>query len=144
MGKARAIETEGFTELVNDLAKMASVLADDQGDKFKQTAKRILSEAGNPMLADMIRRAPKRSGTLKEALKIGTVPTRKKDGGYTIKIGSQKGDDAYYASWVEFGHGGPRPAAPHPFIRPAYDTTKEESYRIIRERLQDELKKIGG
>lgn len=143
-GKARAIQTEGFEELVSDLTKMASVLADDQGDGFKKTAKNVLNDAAAPMLADMIQRAPKRSGTLKSALKIGKVLRRKKGGGYTIKVGSQKDNDAYYASWVEFGHGGPKPAPEHPFIRPAYEATKDESYGIIRERLQDELKKIGG
>jgi HK97 gp10 family phage protein len=85
-----------------------------------------------------------RSGRLTRALKIGKVLTRKRGGGYTIKIGSHKEDDAYYATWVEFGHGGPKPAPEHPFMRPAYEATKDEAYNIIRTRLQEEIDKIGG
>jgi HK97 gp10 family phage protein len=147
---ARGIKTEGFTELVNDLATMAQALSDDQGaTQFRKTATGILNDAAEPTLAAMVRMAPVREGpkggTLRRALKKGKVLTRKGGGGYTIKIGSQKGDDAYYAGWVEFGHGGPHgPAAPHPFMRPAYDATKEQAYGIIRERLNEEINKIGG
>lgn len=31
-----------------------------------------------------------------------------------------------HAHLVEFGHGGPRPAPPHPFVRPAWDEIKDE------------------
>lgn len=143
---AGTIKTEGFTELVNDLATMAQALADDQGaGQFRKTAGNILNDAAEPTLAAMQRMAPVKEGTLRRALKKGKVLTRKGGGGYTIKIGSQKGDDAYYAGWVEFGHGGLHgPAAPHPFLRPAYDTTKDQAYAIIRARLADEITKHGG
>ena len=147
---AGTIKTEGFTELVNDLSTMAQALADDQGaGQFRNTAGSILNAAAEPTLAAMVRMAPTREGprggTLRRALKKGKVLTRKGGGGYTIKIGSQKGDDAYYAGWVEFGHGGLHgPAAPHPFMRPAYDTTKDQAYAIIRVRLEQEITKHGG
>lgn len=151
MGKT--IKTEGFTELVNDLSTMAAALSDEQGNGFATTASRILNEAAEPMLEAARSFAPSRSGagggTLRRALKKGNVLKRKFGGGYTIKIGSLKGDDAYYASWVEFGHGADKdgargPAAPHPFLRPAYDTTKDQAYAIIRARLADEITKHGG
>lgn len=142
---ARTIKTEGFTELVNDLATMAQALSDDVGEgQFRKTAGNILNDAAEPTLAAMQRMAPVKEGTLRRALKKGKVLTRKGGGGYTIKIGSQKGDDAYYAGWVEFGHGGPHPAGPHPFMRPAYDETKDQAYGIIRDRLKLEIDKIGG
>lgn len=147
---ARGIKTEGFTELVNDLATMAETLSDDMGEgQFRKTAGSILNDAAEPTLAAMVRMAPVQAGpsggTLRRALKKGKVLTRKGGGGYTIKIGSQKGDDAYYAGWVEFGHGGPHgPADPHPFMRPAYDETKDQAYGIIRDRLNEEINKIGG
>jgi len=138
MGKT--IETLGFAELTQDLAEMASRLSDTAGGSAIIEA--ILNAAAQPVLKAAQRNAPKRTGKLHEAIKVGKV--QKRAGGYTIKIGSQKGDDAYYASWVEFGHGGPRPAAPHPFMRPAYDTTKDQAYAIISARLEQEITKHGG
>jgi HK97 gp10 family phage protein len=38
---------------------------------------------------------------------------------------------AVIAHLIEMGHGGPHPAAPHPFVRPAWDSTKSECQRII-------------
>jgi HK97 gp10 family phage protein len=38
---------------------------------------------------------------------------------------------APHAHLVEFGHGGPHPAPPHPFLRPAWDSCKEEVQRNI-------------
>lgn len=122
---------------------MASRLSDEMGGAFKATADAILNEAAQPVLGAALRFAPERSGVLKGAIKAGKVQ-RRKNGTYTIKIGSHKGDDAYYASWVEFGHGGPHPAPEHPFMRPAYESTKDEAYSIIRTRLAEEIDKIGG
>lgn len=139
MGKT--IETLGFAELTHDLAEMASRLSDAAGSGAIIEA--ILNAAAQPVLEAAQRNAPKRTGKLHEAIKVGKVKKRA-GGGYTIKIGSHKGDDAYYASWVEFGHGGPKPAAPHPFMRPAYDTTKDQAYAIIRARLEQEITKHGG
>jgi len=38
---------------------------------------------------------------------------------------------APHAHLVEYGHGGPHPAPPHPFIRPAWDSIKDEIQRDI-------------
>lgn len=131
----------GFAELTNDLADMAKRLS----DAYSGTAiiGSILNEAAQPVLEAAQRFAPERTGKLKAALKVGKLQKRK-GGGYFIKIGSHKEDDAFYASFVEFGHGGPRPAPPHPFMRPAYDTTKDQAYAIIRDRLEQEITKHGG
>lgn len=37
-----------------------------------------------------------------------------------------------YAHLVEFGHGGPRPARPYPFLRPAWDANKALVARIVQ------------
>lgn len=138
MGKS--LETLGFAELTDDLATMAARIAGDSGAGALES---ILNEAAQPVLEKAQQFAPVKSGTLKAAIKAGKVK-RRKDGVYTIKIGTQGKTDAFYAPFVEFGHGGPHPAGPHPFMRPAYDATKEESYRIIRTRLSEEIDKIGG
>lgn len=38
---------------------------------------------------------------------------------------------APHAHLVEYGHGGPHPAPPHPFMRPAWDSIKDEVKRDI-------------
>lgn len=143
MGKS--LETMGFVELTNDLAEMAARIAGTTGGEG--VIESILNEAAQPVLEAAQRMAPVKSGKLRAAIKAGKVKKRK-GGSYTIKIGTadkKSKTDAYYAPFVEFGHGGPHgPAAPHPFMRPAYDETKEQAYGIIRTRLQEEINKIGG
>ena len=139
MGKS--LETLGFVELTNDLAEMAAQIAGERGAGVLES---ILNEAAQPVLEKARQFAPLKTGKLRAAIKAGRVK-RRKDGVYTIKIGTQGKTDAFYAPFVEFGHGGPHgPADPHPFMRPAYDATREQAYGIIRDRLKLEIDKIGG
>lgn len=144
MGKS--FETIGFVELRDDLADMAARIAGTTGSEG--VIESILNEAAQPVLEAAQRMAPVKSGKLRAAIKAGKVKKRKGGGGYTIKIGTadkKSKTDAYYAPFVEFGHGGPHgPAAPHPFMRPAYDATREQAYGIIRNRLAEEISKQGG
>lgn len=139
---AKSLETLGFVELTDDFAAMAARIASD-GAGGASVLEAILNEAAQPVLEKAQQFAPVKTGKLKAAIKAGKVK-RRKDGAYTIKIGTQGKTDAYYAPFVEFGHGGPHPAPPHPFMRPAYDATKEQAYGIIRDRLNEEINKIGG
>lgn len=64
------------------------------------------------------------------------------DAGFFMVEESDKEEDAYYATPVEYGHGGPAPAPAHPFIRPAYDTRADEAYGIIRDGLRDAVDRL--
>lgn len=148
---AKSLETLGFVELTDDFAAMAARIA-GEGAGGASALEAILNEAAQPVLEKAQQLAPVRpgpeGGKLKAAIKAGKVK-RRKDGVYTIKIGTQGKTDAFYAPFVEFGHGADKdgrrgPADPHPFMRPAYDTTKEQAYGIIRDRLKLEIDKIGG
>ena len=76
---------------------------------------------------------------LVEPYGIGKVRKRRASG-RSITIGvHRKEEGAYYATPVEYGHGGPAPAPAHPFIRPAYDTRQDEAYEIIRDGLRDAI-----
>jgi HK97 gp10 family phage protein len=44
---------------------------------------------------------------------------------------------------VEFGHGGPHPAPPHPILRPAYDERIDEAQAAGQKVLEEELNKLG-
>ena len=134
------LDTQGFGELMTDISKMASAMdADGAG---APVAKRILEEAAKPIHDQMKTNASRDpqiiSGALHRSIRIG--PVRKfRTNARRITIGVHRKEKAYYATPVEYGHGGPAPAPAHPFIRPAYDTRADESYEIIREGLRDAI-----
>jgi HK97 gp10 family phage protein len=64
------------------------------------------------------------------------------------KAAQKKGRDAYYASWVEFGHRGrvgskvagpPKWVAARPFMRPAFEATKDQALAAILDKLAEQL-----
>lgn len=134
-------EVEGFSELMTDIAGMAAKM--DVDGAGAPVAKRILEAAAHPIYEQMKANAssdPKIiTGVLHRSIEVGNVRKRRYSG-KSITIGvHRKAEGAYYATPVEFGHGGPAPAPAHPFIRPAYDTRENEAYEIIRNGLRDEL-----
>ena len=137
------LDTQGFGELMTDISKMASAMdADGAG---APVAKRILEEAAKPIHDQMKTNASRDpqiiSGALHHSIRIG--PVRKfRTSARRITIGVHRKEKAYYATPVEYGHGGPAPAPAHPFIRPAYDTRQDEAYEIIRDGLRDAIDKL--
>ena len=51
--------------------------------------------------------------------------------------------DAFYAGWVEFGHGGKR-APPHRFLGPAFDANYHQALAMELSTMEQELLKIQG
>ena len=111
-GARISIDTTGFTkELREHLNDQAMKIA----DKIKADAK-VTSAFVD------------KTGRLRKSIK------RKKskfiDGGYMVKAG---GKGAMQAWLVEHGHGGPRPARHHPFLKPALDKNVSEAIRVFNE-----------
>lgn len=138
------LDTQGFDGLASDIAGMASRMdADGAG---APVARRILEAAAQPIHQQMKANASKDpkiiTGVLNRSIRIGPVKKRRKSG-KSITIGvHRKEEGAYYATPVEYGHGGPAPAPAHPFIRPAYDTRADEAYGIIRDGLRDAVERL--
>ena len=136
-----SLDLNGFDALMTDIASMANRMdADGAG---APVAKRILQAAAQPIHQQMKANASRNpkiiTGALHDSIAIGNVRKRQYSGKH-ITIGvHRKERGAYYATPVEYGHGGPAPAPPHPFIRPAYDTRADEAYQIIRDGLRDAL-----
>lgn len=131
-----AVDLQGFDELQNDMLRMAAQL------EFGEGVDRALEAGAVPIEQQMLQNAstdPKiLSGDLHNSIRTGKV--RRRRGGKRITIGvSHKEKGAYYANPVESGHGGPAPAPAHPFVRPAFDTRKDEAYGEIKRVLRDEL-----
>lgn len=138
------LDTQDFDGLASDIAGMASRMdADGAG---APVARRILEAAAQPIHQQMKANASKDpkiiTGVLNRSIRIGPVKKRRKSG-KSITIGvHRKEEGAYYATPVEYGHGGPAPAPAHPFIRPAYDTRADEAYGIIRGGLRDAIDRL--
>ena len=122
--------------LADQLGAVADTLTGGQ-------AQTILEDAAQPVLEQMRQNASSdprpKSGRLRSAINTGNATNA--GGRLSITIGIHKKDwsgDDYYPAYVEFGHGGPRPAPPHPFIRPAIDSAGEESMN----RLVDALSRL--
>ena len=135
-----AIELRGFDDLRDDLINMAAALEQGPG------VNRALQAGAAPIEEQMLYNAssdPKIiSGDLHDSIRTGPVKKRR-DGGKRITIGvHRKEEGAYYATPVEYGHGGSAPAPAHPFIRPAYDTRADEAYQIIRDGLRDAVDRL--
>ena len=104
-----------------------------------------LQEGGQIIAEEMTRIAPiGETGNLQKAIKVGRVRTSKR--GRTITVGIHRRDidltdkdGHYYPAYVEYGHGGPHPADPHPFIRPAYDLKKDDAWNAIKQAALDKL-----
>lgn len=100
-----------------------------------------LKAGGEIIAAKMIELAPVRTGRLKGAIKVGNSRGGKR--GRTITVGVHRRDFGagdYYPAFVEYGHGGPRPAPPHPYIRPAYDMTKDQAWAAIKQAVIEQMK----
>ena len=138
------LDTQGFDGLASDIAGMAGRMdADGAG---APAVRRILEAAARLIHQQMKANASKDpkiiTGALNRSIRIGPVKKRRKSG-KSITIGvHRKEEGAYYATPVEYGHGGPAPAPAHPFIRPAYDTRADEAYEIIRDGLRDAIDRL--
>lgn len=131
-----SFKLSGVTRLIRELEAM--------GDAAKKNAiARALESGASPLLEELRALAPSRSGALQNALKAGRVASVR--GRYTIKVGVTKDQGAArYAHLVEYGHGGPHPAPPHPFMRPAFELASNEAYERVKSSLRDEINKGQG
>ena len=133
------LETQGFGDLQNDLTNMAAEM------EFGPGVNRALQAGAKPIEEQMLRNASSNPKIITDALHssihTGSVKKRRM-GGKAITVGvHRKEKGAFYATPVEYGHGGPAPAPAHPFVRPAFDTKAEEAYDAIKQVLRDELSK---
>lgn len=137
-----SLELKGGADLRNVIARMVETLRTDGGGNA--TADRILETAAQPVLEQMIQNASTdphpRSGKLRSSLRIKKT-SRKRGARVTVGVHRSEGGAAY-AQPVEFGHGGPHPAPPHPFVRPAFDVRADEAYELLKEQLRNALDRV--
>lgn len=139
-----SIAIEGLDSLIEYLNKMTDKAAGSEAER------KALEAGAKPVYDEMKARAPvgpspvAYKGALKGAIQIGPIKLGRS--GQRITVGVHRKDwlygDEYYPAYVEFGHGGPRPAPPHPYVRPSFDAASEEAFTKMRDTLAAELGKI--
>lgn len=130
-----AITISGTEVILADLERM--IPTDMDVDDALTAGAELIKE-------EMVRIAPVKSGKLKSAIKVGKA--RNGRNGRQVTVGVHRRDfsgDEYYPAYVEYGHGGPRPAPPHPFIRPAFDLKKDEAWNTVKQAVIDQMKTKG-
>jgi len=137
-----SLDVRGGKELQEDFARMANLLRSGEGEG---AVSRMLEAAAQPILEQMVHNASSdprpRSGNLRGALRIKKASRRR---GARVTIGVHAAEGGVpYANPVEFGHGGPHPAPPHPFVRPAFDAKAEEAYEELKKLLNEALDRRG-
>lgn len=130
-------DVSGTDIILSDLEKM--VPTDTEVDEALQAGAEVVAES-------MKKFAPEKSGAMKKAIKPGNVRWGSK--GRTITVGVHRRDiklknNEYYPAYVNYGHGGPRPAPPHPFIQPGYDTASDKAYTAIKQTVINQIKEKG-
>ena len=135
-----AVTIDGLDSLQKDMQKLQDQLGSGAGPVVSEA----LNAGADIMLAEIQSNARSelnlgsKRNALYPSLQKGRVKSRA-SGGSTIEIGSFMSAlraEIFYAGFVEFGHGGPAPAPPHPFVRPAFDTKVEEAYRAMKQVLE--------
>lgn len=130
-----AITISGTEVILADLERM--IPTDMDVDDALTAGAELIKE-------EMVRIAPVKSGKLKSAIKVGKA--RNGRNGRQVTVGIHRRDfsgDEYYPAYVEYGHGGPRPAPPHPFIRPAFDLKKDEAWNTVKQAVIDQMNQKG-
>lgn len=143
MGK---LELKNSDALVQDLKRLTGLFESDSVTNLAiLNAAEIIAERAVANARIVI---TPRSRNLINSIKVGPLKNNGKYRSVTIgvhrkDIDLSKKDGEYYPAYVEFGHGGPRPAGEHPFMRPAFDAKQDEAYSLIRQSLIQAIDKIG-
>ena len=130
----------GLDDLSNDLSKMAAALG-DEGAVIDKALKAGAVPIEEQMKANASSDPKIITGDLYSSIHTHGVRKKRGSSGKHITIGvkhSEKG--AFYSNPVEFGHGGPAPAPPHPFVRPAFDVRYPDACEEMKRVLRDALK----
>lgn len=137
------IKTSGFADAADTLIKLSERVNSEGINKaLKAGAHIVFKEMRRQATIDPQRR----TGNLYKSIKTGKVMKTVRNTNYAtekyIKIGTKEealGGYAPHAHLVEYGHGGPAPAPPHPFVRKAFDTKQEEALAAMKQALQETI-----
>lgn len=154
--------TQGFTVKLSGFEGVAAALAELPKATSKNTVRRALKTASEPMLKDAAARAPKDEGDLRDSF-VSTVKIMRSHSRGSRRPGRDEirlflgpnynpGEASFapHAHLTEFGTG-PRfqkttgryvgQVAPRPYMRPAFDTGKDRLIRDFSAEIWTEINK---
>lgn len=126
----------GNISLKTDASDMREILSRIEGvANVPQRATRALTAGASVVLRYAKGIVPVRSGDLKKNLGVGR--RKKTRDSYAVEVGNFHANEPYapHAHLVEYGHGGPHPAPPHPYLEPAAEMAEAEAIDAIMEEL---------
>ena len=116
-----------MTVTVNiDASEFLQALEEHLDEKCKEICGQIKADAKQTVAFKDI------TGNLRKSIKI--KKSKFEGGGYIVKAG---GRGAMQAWLVEHGHGGPRPAPAHPYLKPALDKNIAFAKRKLSEKMNE-------
>ena len=123
------IELEGMQQLLDNLQQL--------GQRASRIENQALTKAAEPILADAVQSAPKKTGKGKRGLTISR-PRKQGEGRYVL-VGLGRGDisEIFYMKFHEFGTSKMKA---RPFLGPAYEKNKNKAVEIIRNELRRGLR----
>lgn len=138
------LQMEGWAELRPKLLELP--------DKMVNNILRAsLRQAANVVRDEAKERAPVLTGALRDSVRTVARRGSRDRVQFNIVAGStltatqqeRHGITApFYALFVEYGHGGPRAAPPHPFMRPALEATAGLALDFVMTGISDRLESL--
>ena len=125
-----SVDVSGIMELNKKLRELA-------GDKIaRKVLRSAIRKAAKPMVAAAKAFAPVDSGLLEESIKLKAI--RRTRTGFGVRISTSNSDfdsqgETFYGAMQEWGTVN---MAPNPYLRPAFDTTKDQSVQIVTADMQ--------
>ena len=122
-------EVAGFDELIREMNKLPGLMAERmQGDGLIAAARVVRDEARQTAaFADKSGRLRDSIRASRRAQTVYTSAGRKRVPGAAAQVRAG-GPGAEQAMLVEYGHGGPHPAPPHPYLEPSLISTRSRQF----------------
>lgn len=133
---AVTVRIEGLRELDHALGELPKATA-------RNVLRRVLKKAAEPTLSAMEAHAPRDTGWTAGSIAISSTLNRSNRGDVKregkafaeVYVGSDRGSAAVFQEWGTVN----QPA--HPYMRPAWEGTKERALEIIGKELGSEIEK---
>lgn len=141
MADAIKVEIQGLKELEKKLLEMSPKLA-------RNGLRAAVSAGARVVAAEAKKNVPVDSGTLKRAIYTKQIREESGNTQQTFYVGARfgkreqsKNRDAYYFPFVEFGTA---KMAARPFMRPAFESTKDQAAEAIKDKLAQRIEQLAG
>ncbi len=117
------------------------------GPKQKKATRKGL-RAGAKLMADRARQLvpvgkkgtdAHKAGTLRKSIKVRAIKRTRRFAGMVVTTGGARAKDEFYGVWTEYGTA---KQPPQPFLRPAFDSLKDQAAELSRKEIGTAVERI--